>query len=182
MPYDIKTLQGREKLFLRLYKLSFPDVAAYIRNRGGTLEDAKDIFQDCLIVYYEKAVSRDLSAIRNERAYLMGMAKKLWYRMYAEGNRFREVTEQNSFSADGDEPPLTGGPVQQNIVDILEQTGRKCMDMLKAFYYDKINMSEMAENFGFRSVRSATVQKYKCLEKVRDKVREKSLHYEDFTA
>ncbi|MBC9797303.1 RNA polymerase sigma factor [Sinomicrobium weinanense] len=182
MQNNIKTPGEREKLFLRLYKLSFPDVATYVRKRGGTLEDARDIFQDCLVVYYEKAVAPDAPAIRNEGAYLMGVAKKLWYRMYAEGNRFSEAAGQNSISEDIAGVSLVGSPARENIADFLEQAGKKCMDMLKAFYYDKISMKEMAGHFGFRSVRSATVQKYKCLEKVRNKIREKSLHYEDFMA
>ena len=32
-------------------------------------------------------------------------------------------------------------------------------------------MNEIAGHFGYRSIRSATVQKYKCLEKVRDHVK-----------
>jgi len=52
--------------------------------------------------------------------------------------------------------------------------------LLRAFYYDKLSMSKIANRFGFSSERSATVQKYKCLEKVRDLVKEKSLSYEDF--
>ena len=43
--------------------------------------------------------------------------------------------------------------------------------MLQAVYYFKYSMQELAEEFGFRSVRSATVQKYKCLEKVRNEVK-----------
>jgi len=45
------------------------------------------------------------------------------------------------------------------------------MDLLQAFYYFKTPMREIAEEFGYRSERSATVQKYKCLEKVRDTVK-----------
>ncbi len=54
------------------------------------------------------------------------------------------------------------------------------MDMLQAFYYDKLNMREIAERFNLSGERSATVQKHKCLEKVREKVKEKSMTYEDF--
>jgi predicted DNA-binding protein YlxM (UPF0122 family) len=54
------------------------------------------------------------------------------------------------------------------------------MELLRAFYYDKLSMRKIAGQFDFNSERSATVQKYKCLEKVRDIVKEKSLTYEDF--
>jgi hypothetical protein len=54
------------------------------------------------------------------------------------------------------------------------------MELLQAFYYDKLPMNTIAGLFGFGGERSATVQKYKCLEKVRDIVKDKSLTYEDF--
>ncbi|MGS2763255.1 RNA polymerase sigma factor [Sinomicrobium sp. M5D2P9] len=182
MQYRLKTYQDREAFFLDLYKSFFPDVAAYVRKRGGTLDCARDIFQECLVVYYEQVIASDSRYVRNEKAYLMGVAKKLWYRMYAEGKRFSGEEERNGFAENNYEMPLPEISVSVNIMEYLDQAGRKCMDMLRAFYYDNYNMKEMAERFGFTSVRSATVQKYKCLEKVRDTVKEKSLNYEDFTA
>jgi hypothetical protein len=41
-------------------------------------------------------------------------------------------------------------------------------------------MKELADLFGYAGERSATVQKYKCIEKVRETVKEQSLAYEDF--
>src|SRR3569833_2691223 len=70
----VKTAAEREKLFIRLYKDVFPSVARYVSKMGGTLDDAKDIFQDALVIWYEKAVS---GMIVNEKAYLAGVAKHL---------------------------------------------------------------------------------------------------------
>jgi hypothetical protein len=41
-------------------------------------------------------------------------------------------------------------------------------------------MVKVAQLFGFSGERSATVQKYKCIEKVRETVKQKALTYEDF--
>ena len=54
------------------------------------------------------------------------------------------------------------------------------MDILKAFYYDNLPVNKIATLFGYSGVRSATVQKFKCMEKVRETIKEKSLAYEDF--
>lgn len=45
------------------------------------------------------------------------------------------------------------------------------MQLLIAFYYDGLSMQDMARRFGFSGTRSATVQKHKCLEKVRAEVK-----------
>jgi hypothetical protein len=41
-------------------------------------------------------------------------------------------------------------------------------------------MKQIAGLFGYSGERSVTVQKYKCLEKVRDTIKQNALHYEDF--
>jgi hypothetical protein len=53
------------------------------------------------------------------------------------------------------------------------------MELLQAFYYDKLAIMEISNTFGFSSPHSASVQKYKCIEKMREIVQKKSLGYED---
>lgn len=167
--------QQRADFFIMLYKKAFPKIAQYISHKGGSLDDAKDVFQESLIVYYEKTVAGYLQ-LHNEQAYLMGIAKHLWIK------RFNAKTEvsldevlHQQIAQNEEQQPLTA-----KLLHYLETAGQKCMDLLKAFYYDQMPVQEVADRFGYSGVRSATVQKYKCLEKVRDTVKEKSLHYEDF--
>jgi len=71
-------------------------------------------------------------------------------------------------------------PSGHRLMYFLETAGKKCMELLKSFYYDQLPLSDIAEQFGFSGTRSATVQKYKCLEKVRETIKQKALAYEDF--
>jgi DNA-directed RNA polymerase specialized sigma24 family protein len=76
----IRTTEEREKLFIALYKSTFPSVARYISKMGGSFDEAKDIFQDALVIYYEKAVASAIAINTNEKAYLVGISKHLWLR------------------------------------------------------------------------------------------------------
>ena len=55
------------------------------------------------------------------------------------------------------------------------------MDLLKAFYYDALKLHQIRKAFNYSSEHSVSVQKFKCLEKVRDVVKHKTLSYDDFT-
>ena len=57
------------------------------------------------------------------------------------------------------------------VLDYVEQLGAKCRNVLLAFYYFQQPLTQIAETHGYRSVRSATVQKFKCLERLRNSVR-----------
>ena len=171
------TNEIREDWLTRLYLTAFPNVARHIAKQGGSLDEAKDIFQDALVIYYEKAVAGNLQLTHSEQAYLLGIAKHLWYHQQQK-QKGRVSEEVLNFTDIAEEELLQ--PSTNRLLRYLETAGQKCMDMLQAFYYDKQNMKEIAERFGLSGERSATVQKHKCLEKVRDKVKEKSLTYEDF--
>src|ERR1044071_762581 len=68
----------RKVLFMHLYQQAFPLVAKFVRNRGGSFEEAKDIFQDALVIYYEKLATSAMVLRYSERAYVFGIAKHLW--------------------------------------------------------------------------------------------------------
>lgn len=170
---------NNEQLFIRLYKTVFPAVARYVARCGGIFDEARDVFQDAVIVYYEKHISAG-TAPDNEAAYLMGIVKHLWLRRYNENTRYQSLDEMIS-SLDTvieDEPQ----PAINKLLIYLETAGQKCMELLVSFYYDKQPMKNIAGLFGFASEHSATVQKFKCLEKVRETIKNKSLTYEDFIA
>jgi DNA-directed RNA polymerase specialized sigma24 family protein len=171
----IRTAEEREKLFIALYKSAFPSVARYISKMGGSFDEAKDIFQDALVIYYEKAVASAVSINSNEKVYLIGISKHLWLKKFRDNN---QTTSIDGFDIiiDADE----NRPSESKLMHFLETAGKKCMELLRSFYYDQVPLKDTAKLFGFSGGRSATVQKYKCLEKVRETIKQRSLTYEDF--
>lgn len=172
------TVITRETLFTTLYKKVFPVLSRYVSRMGGSFEEAKDVFQDALIIYYEKIVaSNNTASGRDGNAYLFGIAKHLWLQKYRNSSVNVPLDDIGHEILNEDQQPNF---VTEKLMHYLEASGQKCMEILKAFYYDKLPVQQLANLFGYTSVRSATVQKYKCLEKVRDHVKQKSLTYEDF--
>lgn len=172
----VKTVEDRETLFIALYKSVFPSVAKNVSKMGGSFDEAKDIFQDALVIYYEKAVAGSFTINTSEKAYLAGIAKNLWLKKFRENNR---QVAMDGFDIEAEEEAEVS---DSKLLNFLQTAGKKCMDLLRSFYYDQLPLNDIAETFGFSGTRSATVQKYKCLEKVRETVKEKSLTYEDFLA
>jgi RNA polymerase sigma factor (sigma-70 family) len=166
-----------EKLIMRLYESAFPPVARYVAKMSGSFDDARDVFQDALVIYYEKATGGKLDLQKGERAYLLGIAKNLWFKKFRDGQYDISLDEFEGFDlADEAEPQ----PVAEKLLHYLETAGEKCMQLLSAFYYDKLPMKQIAGLFGYSGERSVTVQKYKCLEKVRETIKQNALAYEDF--
>src|ERR1700743_1634585 len=115
-----RTADEREQLFIALYKSAFPSVAGYINKMGGSFDDAKDIFHDALVIYYEKSVAPGFVINSTPKAYLTGISKHLWLHKFKEGNLnmplddfdwIEELPEQHS---------------ESKLMHFLETAGKKC--------------------------------------------------------
>lgn len=126
----VNTETERKQHFETLYRSVFPKVAAFISSRNGSLADAKDVFQDALVLYYEQLAAQ-ATTIRSADAYILGIAKHLWFRKFEK----QQITGPLS-----DDELSVAAPVEESInehrlLNILADTGQKCMDLLYAFYY-----------------------------------------------
>lgn len=164
---------NREQTLTRLYAQSFPAVRRYVQQRGGSAQDARDIFQDALVVLYEQAVSGQLVLTASATTYLFAVSRNCWKQELSRRNR-QPATPladdhaqlPDTLTADPDTPDLATVVSRQ-----LAQLTTKCRTILLAFYYFQQPLQQIAAEQQYGSVRSATVQKFKCLERLRNLVR-----------
>lgn len=157
----------------RVYEQAFYEVAKYVSRRGGSLQDAKDIAHDAIIALHDQ-LHRGRN-VDNEVAYIVATARNMWYQ------RSKMLSASQSLS---DLEELTQNEVatinEKKLLHLLEVSGQKCLELLTACYFTLRDIKVVANKFGFSSEHSASVQKYKCIEKLRNKVKQNALAYEDF--
>ena len=166
-----------ERDFEKLYYSTFPAVAKLVHRWKGSLEDAKDIFHDGLILLYEKESEGACFNISRE-AYLVGICKNLWIRKFT-----HDIAKVNLDDVERlIEIPADFYPTvnSQSLLDFLSSTGKKCLDLLQSIYFKASSISKVAKDLGYSNEQSASFQKYKCLEKMRDQIRNKTISYEEF--
>jgi RNA polymerase sigma factor (sigma-70 family) len=161
-------LTNREQALTQLYRQAFPAVRRYINRHGGSEEDAQDIFQDALVIFYEQTVGGTLTLTAAPSTYLVSISRNLWHH-----EQRRRARLPHEALPDNLEPLDTGEPEESAfaVLDYVERLGAKCKDVLLAFYYFQQPLTQIAEANGYASIRSATVQKFKCLERLRNSVR-----------
>ncbi|NOT76211.1 MAG: sigma-70 family RNA polymerase sigma factor [Cyclobacteriaceae bacterium] len=165
-------------IFKQLYESCFPTSARWVAKMNGSFEDASDIFQDALIIYYEKNQIKNFEINTSVNAYILGIVKHLWIRKFKDDARNVSLSEiESRISIPSDFFPA---PNTEKLLQFLESTGRQCLELLSAFYYEGLNMKQLSQRMNFKGERSATVQKYKCIEKLRNTIKQKAIGYEDF--
>ena len=164
-------LANRGQVLTRLYRQAFPTVRRHVSRHGGSAQDAQDVFQDALVILYEQAVSGQLVLTATAGTYVVSIARNLWrHEQYRRARHPHDplAEDQNQASAETAATPEDAG---FSVLDYVERLGEKCKTLLLGFYYFQQPLAQLAVVHQFRSVRSATVQKFKCLERLRQSVR-----------
>lgn len=152
-----------------LYRMHFPMILNYIVNNSGTEQEAKDVYQEAFILFYEK-VQEGFSLSCKIKTYLYSVCRRQWLKKLYEKNRYTGgINEMEEFI-----------PVEQDIADAEEKEkdflmmeasllhlGEPCKTLLTDFYIRNLTMEELAEKFGYTNPDNAKNQKYKCLQRLK---------------
>ena len=164
-------LADRAHALTQLYRQAFPAVRRLVQRQGGSAQDAQDVFQDALVVFYEQAVGGQLVLTASAGTYLVGVARHRWQHELRRRARLPHAPLPDDAEPLADDDPAATDETAFAVLDYVERLGAKCKDLLLSFYYFQQPLTQIAEAHGYRSVRSATVQKFKCLERLRALVR-----------
>jgi RNA polymerase sigma factor (sigma-70 family) len=159
-------LADREKTLERIYARTYPMVLHYIKQHSGTEEDAKDILQDAIILFYEKVMDDELTLTASVSTYLVGICKNLWKRELEKRNRQSSFTPETIAHLSEDAAEIESDQ-SLSLIAYVERLGEKCKEILVSFYYKSHKMDKIAADHGYRNLHTATVQKFKCLERLR---------------
>ena len=147
----------------------------WIRNGGGDEEDAADVFQEAMVVLYEKAQREDFRLTCKIGTYLFAICKHLWYKKLERRKRQPGAMPYDAGNDEGADWAYEEDTAAhrerelhyQHLDAALEQLGEPCRSLLKAFYHDDKSMQEIAGDFGYTNPDNAKTQKYKCLTRLK---------------
>ncbi len=164
---------GNRDAVTAIYKLYHSVLTKWILSRGGLEADAEDVFQEALVVLFEKAKSPEFCLTCKLSTYLFAVSKRLWFKKMERSAAYHsldlEGEEEKDFGSYDDDLQLYVEKEEQydQLTKALHQLGEPCSSLLKAFYEEKKNMQEIAAAFQYTNAENAKTQKYKCLTRLR---------------
>ncbi len=143
---------------------ALPSIKKYICTNSGTVEDAKDIFQDALVILYKKVNSTAFVLSVSLTTYLNAIAKNLWLTELRRRKKL-PADESNTDIADVIIEEEHGFTIATAAFNLL---GEKCKQLLILFYFKKKNFREIAGILAFSDEKIAKNQKYRCIQKAKE--------------
>src|SRR6187402_1402671 len=158
--------KGDEKSLEVLYKKYYRMMTKMVITNSGTEEEARDVYQDALIVFWQKATSGNLVMTAKISTYIYSICQNLWRKELDRKKRLSNEEKDSAQSMDLDSPERN-----KIIAECLNQLGETCRKVLMYYYFDEMSMQEISEKLGFANTDTAKTKKYKCKQKLDELVK-----------
>jgi len=117
---------GSDVIIKFIYRKNLPVITSYITSNSGTPSDAEDIFQEALIIIYEKLRDEQLELKSSLATYIYSICKNLWLKVLRRKSSGFLPLEGDFFVSD------------ENLIEAIEQSEKYS---LYRKYFQKLDVS-----------------------------------------
>jgi RNA polymerase sigma factor (sigma-70 family) len=172
-PLILSIKKGDEKALGAFYRENFAKIAHLVLKNSGDEEDAKDVYQEGMMEVILQVRAAKLDQLESKLStYLYSICHHKWIDRLRRRNKAVEVAWEDAEMGVVLEEEAEQMPYLQALEQVMGQIGDKCRELLQAFYYEKLPMTQIAWRLGFKDDNSAKSQKNKCMDKARDLAKE----------
>jgi RNA polymerase sigma factor (sigma-70 family) len=168
---------GDSRAFEEIYRLHYRAAADFVKANSGQEQDARDVFQDALMVLVKKSRDEHFRLSGEPVAYLMGVVHKIWlYRL-----RTRHAHPETPLSDAYPMPPETDdwafflqespdNERQQAVQDLLKTINPECQKLFEHAYWQRLPAAQIAQAMGYTEA-FVKVKKHRCMAALREKIK-----------
>lgn len=173
-------IANNEEVLKSLYKENYFRVEKYVVTNSGTIDEAKDLYQEAFITLWRN-IQMEKFYPENEHsinAYLYRIAKNKWLD-HLRSCQFRKTVplmEMMDHRKEEDELPEEDVQFIEKVRTQFEELGENCRELLIRFYYKKQSMRTISKYFDWTEG-STRNNKYRCLQTLRELLKNKPLEH-----
>ncbi|WP_353779279.1 sigma-70 family RNA polymerase sigma factor [Winogradskyella sp. 3972H.M.0a.05] len=167
---------SRNKALRHIYSGNKNKVYAYILSNSGNEDDAKDVYQESIIAFYENVRDQKFKGQSAIGTYIYSIARFKWLNKLKSKAVSEKHHEQLETGEEFSKTPLASlieEEYRAQIMEVLGALGESCKQLLiDTIYYDK-SMKDIVEERDFTNEQVARNKKYKCMKKLKNLIIER---------
>jgi RNA polymerase sigma factor (sigma-70 family) len=143
-------LNNNPRVLEDVYRRFLPAMYAMVRRNNGAFEDAKDVFQESLVIVFHHAARPGFELTAPFQSYLLGIGRFIWMRQLKKNAR-TEVTSvlEDGYDMEADlERQIFETEKQALYREKFEQLGQDCRQVLQRFF-NREPLLAIAADMGF---------------------------------
>ena len=159
---------GREDAVSFLYEEYYHYSVSYVFSKNGSEDDAKEIFQEAIIILIHNIRKKKFREESTVKTYLYGICRRLWLKELKRKGRVFQLLEddriENNVEFELHEQTIDRF---EKMEDALSKLGESCETIIRKYYLLKESMKVIAESLGYTNANNVKNQKYKCLQRLK---------------
>ncbi len=162
-----------------IYKSMLPKIKKLVNVGAEREEDAKDILQEALLVFYKQVMTNKFDEKYEIAGFIYTVAKNLWLNQIKKNQRFVQLNE-SSVADIKDTNILDQITLEERealVKKLFDQLEDKCKQLLTYSLFEGLNMKEVAEKTGHTSANAATVAMHRCKKYLMEQVKKYKTTY-----
>ncbi|HEY3403668.1 MAG TPA: sigma-70 family RNA polymerase sigma factor [Ohtaekwangia sp.] len=167
----VSEIRKKNEVVLReLYKMHFPMVMNLVCSNSGTEQEAKDIYQEAVIAFYERVQQEHFRLTCRIKTFLYAICRRLWLKRLSEKKRFHGNIDETETFLQIDDVMLDMDEREKQFSQMskaLDGLGEPCRSIIEDFYIRDLSMEAIRDKFGYTNADNAKNQKYKCLQRLK---------------
>jgi len=163
-------LNNSEDALNKLYTGYFPMILQFILNNNGDEDDAKDVYQEGIIVLYNKIKGGNFELSSKLKTYIYSVCRRIWLKKLSqESKKTNNISDFEDIMAVDEEVEQHEEKDRQfeKMQSALVHLGEPCKTIIQDFYINNLSMQDICEKFGYTNTDNAKTQKYKCLQRLK---------------
>lgn len=171
-----KLKAGDTYVFKYCYPIAFPQVKSMVQKHGGISQDAEDIFQEALIVFYRNAIRDDFELTAALSTYIYAVSYRLWLKQLRKRKPSVEISDAEDRLVDTFHFELAEEESDKlgEVLEVMESAGKRCKEILTLFYFNKLKYGPIAEKLGMKDERAVREQKYRCMKRIKEAINQQT--------
>lgn len=170
----IDGLRRRDNRILKfIYMHYYPAILKLILSNNGNEDDAKDIFQEALIVAFKNIREKaDFKLESNFQTYLYSIARLLWLKSLRNKSEEKELKVNQTFIEFEDPKPFNDEDLRYSVYQkAFNQLPKDCQQIIR-MTNDGLPQKEIADKLGFKSDNYIKKRKHYCKEYLIARIKE----------
>lgn len=149
-----------------LYEHTLKKVRRYVIQNNGTLEEASDIFQDAVIIFFNQVKQNKFNEQYGIDGFIYSVSRNLWIDKVRKDKRLQNKDLSLMESDVPDTFDLLGDLITREkssaMKQVFQKLDEKCQKILRFSIYEKLSMKEISEKMGYASENVAKTNNYRC--------------------
>ncbi|HAI74976.1 MAG TPA: RNA polymerase subunit sigma-70 [Microscillaceae bacterium] len=162
--------QGQADALRYVYQQYYGSIAFFVINNQGSEAEAKDVFQESMIVLLENLQKPDFSLQCSLKTFLYSITRRKWLKKLVRNKPILgKIEDHEAFLNLAEEAEEEDNREQQLALmqQAMQMLGEPCSGLLNDFYVLEKTMQEISQARQYTNADNAKNQKYKCLVRLR---------------